>query len=114
MDFNSDFRYDLKIGQIKEEELASIFKDKKVEVKYDQKALKTRNVFVEYQSRGKLSGISTSQSDYYCFCFGDTLHLIKSSDLKERCRKYLNTNRDVLGGDNNTSKGILLPIKELF
>lgn len=114
MDYNSDFKYDLKVGQVKEEELALILADKKVEVKYDQKALKTGNVFVEYESRGRLSGISTSQSDYYCFCFGDTLHLIKSSDLKERCRKYLNTNRDVNGGDNNTSKGILLPIKELF
>jgi hypothetical protein len=40
--------------------------------------------------------------------------LIETKILKERCRKYLNTNRDKLGGDNNTSKGILLPINELF
>jgi hypothetical protein len=35
---------------------------------------------------------------------------IEKNELKILCRKYLGTNRDVLGGDNNTSKGILLPI----
>ena len=39
---------------------------------------------------------------------------IKTEKLKELCRKYLNTKKDVLGGDENTSKGILLPIKELL
>jgi hypothetical protein len=114
MEYCSDFNYDLKVGQIKEKELAEIFNSKKIEVKYDLKALETRNVYVEYKSRGKPSGISKSSADYYCFCFGDTFHLIKTEELKSKCRKYLNTNRDKLGGDNNTSKGILLPIKELF
>jgi hypothetical protein len=114
MKCNSDFRYDLKIGLLKESELAEIFTNKKVEVKYDLQALQTHNVYVEYSSRGKLSGISTSESDYYCFCFGDTFHLIKTEILKERCRKYLKTDRDKSGGDSNTSKGILLPINELF
>jgi len=114
MKFNSDFKYDLKIGQVKEEELADIFNGKTIEVKYDLQALETGNVFVEYFSRGKKSGISKSLSDYYCFCFGKTYHLIETKILKERCRKYLNTNKDKKGGDNNTSKGILLPLSELF
>jgi hypothetical protein len=114
MEYNSDFKYDLKLGQVKEKELGDIFNEKKVEVKYDLQALKTGNVYVEYQSRGKPSGISTSQADYYCFCFEKTYHLIKTDDLKIRCRSYLGTERDKDGGDNNTSKGILLPIKKLF
>ena len=114
MDYNNDFKYDLKVGQIKEKELGEILNSKTIEVKYDLQALKTKNVYVEYYSRGKLSGISKSIADYYCFCFGDTLHLIKTSILKDKCRKYLNTNRDKKGGDNNTSKGILLPIDDLF
>jgi hypothetical protein len=114
MDFNSDFKYDLKVGQLKELELGKIFSNSKIEVKYDLKASKTGNVFVEYQSRGKSSGLSTSESDYYCFCFESTYHLISSKELKNRCRKYFNTNRDVVGGDSNTSKGILLPTKELL
>lgn len=114
MDYNNDFKYDLKVGQIKEKELADILENKTIEVKNDLKATSTNNVFVEYFSRGKLSGVSTSEADFYCFAFGDTYHIIKTSKLKEICRKYLNTNRDVLGGDNNTSAGILLPINELL
>lgn len=114
MDYNNDFKYDLKVGQIKEKELGDILENKTIEVKNDLKATTTNNVFVEYFSRGKLSGVSTSEADFYCFAFGDTYHIIKTSKLKEICRKYLNTNRDVLGGDNNTSAGILLPINELL
>jgi len=114
MDYNNDFKFDLKVGQVKEKELGDIFSNSKIEVKHDLIALRTNNVYVEYYSRGRKSGISTSESDYYCFAFGDTFHLIKTSALKEKCRKYVGTNRDKKGGDNNTSKGILLPIKELL
>ena len=47
MNYNNDFRYDLKIGQIAEKELDDIFKDKKIEVKTDFIAQKTGNVFIE-------------------------------------------------------------------
>jgi len=114
MNYNNDFKYDLEVGQAKERELGEIFNNKKVEVKHDLKALKTRNVYVEYFSRGKNSGISTTIADYYCFCFGNTYHMIETEVLKQRCRKYLGTNRDKRGGDNNTSRGILLPLTELF
>lgn len=114
MNYNNDFRYDLKVGQAKEEELGRIFDSSTIEVKYDLQALQTGNVYVEYFSRGKKSGIATSQADYWCFAFGSTFHLISLEDLKSRCRKYFGTSRDRKGGDMNTSKGILLPIKELL
>lgn len=114
MNYNNDFKFDLKVGQVKEKELGNILNDKTIEVKFDLKALETNNVYVEYENRNKPSGISTTLSEYYCFAFGSTYHLIETKILKERCRKYLNTNRDKKGGDNNTSKGILLPINELF
>jgi len=114
MNYNNDFKYDLKVGQAKEKELGDIFSSKTIEVKHDLKAIETGNVYIEYESRGKASGISTSEADYYCFCIGFTFHIIESIKLKDRCRKYIGTDRDRLGGDNNTSKGILLPIKELF
>ena len=114
MDYNNDFKYDLKVGQAKEKELGDIFNNKRIEVKYDLQALNTGNVYVEYESRGKKSGISTSEAEFYCFAFGDTFHLIETKLLKSRCRKYIKTNRDKRGGDSNTSKGILLPIKELL
>ncbi len=114
MEYNNDFKYDLKVGQTKEIELSEIFSNSTIEVKYDLKALDTGNVYVEYFSRGKKSGISTSEADYYCFAFGKSFHIIDTEDLKELCRKYFKTDRDRVGGDNNTSKGILLPIKELL
>ena len=114
MKYNNDFKYDLKVGQVKEKELADIFMSKTIEMKYDLQAYSTGNVYVEYFSRGKKSGISTTESDYYCFAIGNTFHLIKTKDLKERCRKYINTERDKRGGDSNSSKGVLLPIKEII
>ena len=114
MNYNNDFKYDLRVGQVKERELGIIFNSKSIEVKYDLRAFETKNVFVEYFSRGKRSGLSTSEADYWCFCFGRTFHLIETSVLKSRCRKYLNSKRDVKGGDSNTSIGILLPIEDLM
>ena len=114
MKFNSNFKYDLQIGNIKEKELYDILTNKKIEVKFDLQAKDTGNIFVEYKLRGKDSGITKTESDYYCFAFGDNLHLIPTKNLKQICRKYYKTQRDVLGGDNNTSKGILLPIQDLL
>jgi len=114
MKYNNDFKYDLKVGQVKEEELGDIFNSATIEVKHDLKAHVTGNIYVEYYSRGKPSGISRSKADYYCFCIKNTFHLIDSKELKDKCRKYLGTNRDRKGGDSNTSKGILLPIEDLF
>jgi hypothetical protein len=83
-----------------------------VEVKSDAQYQKTGNFYVEYFCNGKPSGISATKSDVY-FIYLDKLYIIKTKDLKSKCRKYLNTKRDVKGGDNMLSKGILLPIKEL-
>tara|TARA_R100000005_G_C5001369_1_gene208552 strand:+ start:542 stop:898 length:357 start_codon:yes stop_codon:yes gene_type:complete len=114
MKYSSDFKYDLKLGQVKEKELGEILNNKTIEVKTDLKAAETGSVFVEYESRGKPSGISKTQSDYYCFVVSkDSFILIKTNKLKEKCRKFLKTNLDTVGGDNNTSKGILLPLLQL-
>jgi hypothetical protein len=114
MEYNNDFKYDLKLGQVKEAEVGEIFNYKTIEVKYDLQAPYTKNVYVEYKCNGKPSGIITSVADYYCFCIDNTYHFILTSDLKHKCKKYLGTNRDIIGGDSNTTKGIILPITELF
>ena len=62
MKHNSDFKYDLEIGLNYETKLAELL-GKKIEVKRDFKCLETGNIFVEYASRGKLSGIATSEAD---------------------------------------------------
>lgn len=113
MKHNSDFRFDLELGVIGEKQLADVLQNKKIEVKTDFMASQTGNVFVEYESRGKKSGIASTESEYYAFIIGETIIIRKVEELKVICRRYLGTDRDVLGGDKNTSKGIKLPIIEL-
>ena len=113
MKFNSDFKFDLEIGQMGEKTLASILEGSTVEVKTDIKTKVTGNVFVEYMSRDKLSGISTTKAQWYAFIVEDRIVILPTEKLKVIARKYFNTDRDVRGGDNNTSKGLLVPFKEL-
>lgn len=114
MEFCSDFRFDLLVGNEVEGQLGLILNGKRIEVKSDKLAHKILNVFVEYESRGKRSGISTTQADYYCFEVQGTFILITVPRLKIIARKYIGTKRDIRGGDENTSKGILLPITDLL
>ncbi len=114
MKFCSNFEYDLQLGQIKEKELGNIFNNKKIEVKTDLQAAETGRVFVEYESRNKPSGIAISKADFYCFVISEFSYiLIETKELKKKCRSLLNTDLDIKGGDNNTSKGILLPVLQL-
>ena len=114
MEYCSDFRYDLEVGQVAEAGLADTFENKKIEVKRDLKAKETGNIFIEYESRGKPSGLATTQSDFYCFVVEDLHIMLPTSQLKNIARSYIGTGRDVRGGDNNTSKGILLRLKDLI
>lgn len=112
---NNNFKYDLQLGKVAEDVVGEIFTNKKLEVKRDFKAQETGNVFVEYMSRGKKSGISTTEADYYVFVVSYTQMLfIDTTKLKDLCRKYIGTPYDVRGGDDNTSKGILLATDELI
>ena len=114
MEFCSDFRYDLERGQIGEQYLAEILENAKIEVKTDFQAHETGNVFVEYESRGKPSGLATTQADWWAFVIATSrIKMIRTDELRALCRNYLKSNRDTVGGDNNTSKGILLPITQL-
>ena len=66
MEFNSDFRFDLKLGQVGEHALAKMISDEKLEVKFDWGTHRTGNFYIEYESRGKVSGIAKSEAKYWC------------------------------------------------
>lgn len=89
---------------------------KKVEVKTDRTAHKTGNVAIEYASRGLPSGISTTKADYWAFVIGDnkTVVFITIERLKELARLWYKMGHTVNGGDENTSKIILIPINQLL
>ena len=87
------------------------------ELKTDRMAHKTGNVYVEFQSRGKDSGIRTSKSDTWIFKIvskGDK-HLFSIQIPLTRLKKLVSTDyRIVPGGDNLTSRGYLVPLTDLI
>jgi len=116
MKYNSNYSHDLEVGQVFEKELGYILEKKAIECKKDLLANKTGNVFIEYFNlrSNKKSGISTTKAEWHAIWINEhNIRLIGTNYLKQKCRKYLNTKRDVKGGDKNTSKGILLPIDEI-
>tara|TARA_R100000664_G_C2690478_1_gene94804 strand:+ start:203 stop:550 length:348 start_codon:yes stop_codon:yes gene_type:complete len=115
MNFNSDFRYDLQLGQLGEKYLNDILSYKKIEVKTDLQYKDTGNIYIEYESRKKPSGIATTQSEWYAIVLSkEKIILITTDKLKDLCRKYIGTEYDKRGGDKNTSKGICIPIKKIL
>lgn len=96
-----------------------IFPSRKIamEVKTDFYPRRTNNMFIETSSRGKKSGINSSESDIYVYYFTnqelypeDNILMIKTKTLRELIKSY--RNNIVSGGDNNTSFGVLLPYEE--
>jgi len=114
MDYNSDFRHDLEVGQVSEKALAEIFENKKVEVKRDLMALETGNLFIEFESRGNPSGIATSEADYWAFDIEGVFIIIAKDKLTDIIAPLVGTTAERKGGDNNTSVGVLLPIEKLI
>ena len=112
-----NFDLDLKFGQDKENELQEILHNEPIEVKCDRLCIKTGNVFVEFEDRGKPSGISITKSSYYAF----QLHkkerekkqiwvLIPTEILKKLMLKYPIKN----GGDNWEARGHIIPKEHLL
>lgn len=119
MDYNNDFRHDLEFGQVGEKLIGDIFSNKKIEVKRDKWICKSGNLAIEYISRGKPSGIAKSEADYWCFIVSGEMEdkiilFVEADKLKEIARKYYKQGKVKNMGDNNTSKAVLIPFKEIL
>ena len=114
----NSFLTDLPFGEKYERESKSILegKDIKVEVKADRLCQKTGNVYVETESRGKDSGITTTDADVWAFCLWKENHELQTyvsipvKILKKLMTKYPKK----AGGDNYTSKGYIIPKEDLL
>ena len=113
------FDLDLKYGQIREDKIAEMFTDKKIEVKSERGMwMKTGNICIEYQSYGKPSGIANTEADYWFhnLCIGDDIFCTLIFDvpkLKKLIEK-LDFKKSVSGGDHNASRMWLVNIRKLF
>ena len=108
------FSKDLKYGKKHEKLVMESRLD--YELKTDRLAHKTGNVYVEYESRCKNSGITTSKSNLWIFKIVDKKdkHLFSIEIPLDRLRKMVYNKYPItLGGDHRTSKGYLVPLLDL-
>ena len=118
MKYTSSFTHDLNFGEKAEDWLNEMFSNGKlIEVKNDRIIHKTGNIFIEYESRGKPSGLSTTTANYWIYRMNelDIAFIIPTDKLKMICREYLKEKKYIKnGGDNNTSLGLLIPFTTLL
>ena len=113
------FDLDLQYGSIREEKIADMLTNKKIEVKSERGMwMKTGNICVEYECWNKPSGIRTTESDYWFhnLCVGDNefCTLVFKTDVLRTIVDKLDTFKTVAGGDHNASRMWLVSIQKLF
>ena len=110
---NNKFDVDLQTGQLAEAELVEIIGGNKLEVKRDFRAHETGNIAVEIECYGKPSGLSVSEAEHYAFACDHITFIIETQRLKDIISN-MKKPWTVFGGDNNRSKMVLLPMRELI
>ncbi len=113
------FDIDLAYGTIREEKIAEMLTDKKIEVKSEKDMWqKTGNICIEYESWGKPSGIKATEADYWFhnLCVGDNefCTLVFKTDVLKTIVDKLDTFKTVSGGDHKASKMFLVNLQKLF
>ena len=113
------FDIDLQYGKIREDKIADMMTNKKIEVKSERGMwMKTGNICIEYESYGKPSGIITTEADFWFhnLCIDDDIFCTFIFDvpkLKQLIDK-LDFKKSVSGGDHKASRMWLVNIKKLF
>jgi len=117
--FNNDNKFDIDLSkaQIREKELRDILGKSKVEVKTDSIWKGSKNLAVEFRCRGKPSGISISEAEYYAFIldantYTEGIIIIPIEKLLYLARKFYRMGKVKNGGDDNASEMVLIPIVE--
>ncbi|BCV01903.1 MAG: hypothetical protein CM15mV47_280 [uncultured marine virus] len=113
------FDLDLAYGKVREQRVADMLTDKKVEVKSERDMwVRTGNIAIEYESYGKPSGIAATEADYWFhnLCIGDETFATLVFDVPslKRIIDNLDYKKTVSGGDHNASRMYLLNIQKLF
>ena len=113
------FDLDLTYGEIREEKIAEMLTNKKVEVKSERDIWQnTGNICIEYECWNKPSGIRATESDYWFhnLCIGDEEYctLVFKTDTLKKIVDKLDTFKTVSGGDGNASRMYLVNLQKLF
>ena len=113
------FDIDLEYGKVREQMVADMLQDKKIEVKSERDVWqRTGNIAIEYECYGKPSGINATESDYWFhnLCIGDETFatIVFDTNSLKRIIDNLDSKRSVSGGDNNAARMYLLNLQKLF
>ena len=121
--YNPKFDIDLKFGEVYEDGLKKLLSSKgKIEVKTERDMwIETGNIAIEVRCRGRSSGLSVTESDWWFHILSDSgkvkaMLCFPVTVLKTTCKYLLKENKAklVMGGDDNQSQILLIPIKELI
>lgn len=105
------FDVDLRDGQVSEAACAQVLLRARVEVKRDEAARRTGNVFIEYAQHGRPSGLATTEAEWWCFDLcDDTFILVRTSRLRMLARAAFRAGKRKRGGDFNAYDGVVLPL----
>ena len=120
---NNKFDLDLDFGKVGEKYIEQVFEgDGRIEVKTERDIWATTgNIAIEVRCRGKLSGISTTDAKTWIqlLSYKKTIKggfIMPVNQLKARI-KELHDNGEaklVMGGDDEASQMVLVPINKLF
>ena len=119
---SDNFDIDLDFGKIYEQKVKDIFEGRGgIEVKTERGTWKrTGNIAIEIRYKGNPSGISTTEADWWVHILSDaedidTALMFKVDKLKKKIRKLVSRKeaRIVMGGDDNNSEIVLVPINKL-
>ena len=119
MKLNNDKRFDidLEYGKVFEQKVADMLQNSKIEVKTERDKWKsTGNIVVEFESRGRPSGIATTEADYWFhnLAVGNDIVMTLVFPVS-KLRSYIAKNmpRMIRGGDDNTSRMYLISLTDL-
>ena len=122
-EYSKGFDLDLKFGKLGEDFVNDMqVGNKKIEVKTERDIWKTTgNIAIEIRYKGQPSGLSTTESSVWIHLLSykgviEGGFMFKVDLLKEKVKKLFNEGevKMTMGGDDNLSQMVLLPIKELF
>ena len=120
---NNKFDLDLDFGKVGEKYIEQGFEgDGRIEVKTERDIWATTgNIAIEVRCRGKLSGISTTDAQTWIqlFSLKDDIKggfIMPVKKLKTRIKELHESGdaRLVMGGDDDASQMVLIPINKLF
>jgi hypothetical protein len=116
------FDIDLAYGNGFENKVCELLRNGTVEVKTERDKWKTTaNIVIELRYYGRKSGLLDTEADWWCHVLADgdeivEIFLFPVPRLRIMVEKLLNRNEavKVMGGDDNASELVLVPINAMY